>query len=56
MALVRVYLALWSVPALLTSFIPPRVRREEEMLSQEFGEQWKQYTRRTTWKLLPGVW
>lgn len=37
-----------------TAFV--RCRREDEMLKDKFGEEWREWAGRTRWKLVPGVY
>lgn len=60
--------AAWTIPAGFTHFIPwfywvflfillmDRARRDEGRCAAKYGEDWKLYTDRVRWRVLPGVW
>ncbi|KAF5367742.1 hypothetical protein D9758_009880 [Tetrapyrgos nigripes] len=34
----------------------PRMRKEDEMMEREFGEEWRNWSRKVRWKMVPGVY
>jgi protein-S-isoprenylcysteine O-methyltransferase Ste14 len=48
-----------SIPLTLTAFacivLVPRIEKEEKMLSEALGDEWKTYTSDVKWRLLPGI-
>ncbi|MHA1728399.1 MAG: methyltransferase family protein [Promethearchaeota archaeon] len=37
-------------------FVVWRIRDEEKILSEEFGEEWENYCKKTKWRLFPLIW
>ena len=48
-------IGLIAIPLFLVPGLIYRISVEEKLLSEEFGEQYVQYTR-LTWRLIPGIW
>jgi protein-S-isoprenylcysteine O-methyltransferase Ste14 len=46
----------WVLAALNTPALMLRARREEQVLSAEFGADWQNYAGRVRFRLLPGIW
>jgi len=48
-----------SIPLALTAVacivLVPRIKKEEKMLSEALGDEWKTYTSDVKWRLLPGI-
>jgi protein-S-isoprenylcysteine O-methyltransferase Ste14 len=40
----------------LAAALVSRTKIEDEMMKNEFGEQWQEWARKTRWRLLPGVY
>lgn len=36
--------------------LPRRIRKEEQMLREEFGEEWELYARAVRWRMIPGIY
>lgn len=36
--------------------LPRRIRKEERMLQEEFGDEWESYARSVRWRMIPGVY
>jgi len=51
----RIYLYLCSLPVQMIIGLSPRLRQEEALLGREFGAEWTAYTKRTPWRLVPGI-
>ncbi|KAF5309231.1 hypothetical protein D9619_012719 [Psilocybe cf. subviscida] len=46
-----------SVPVLVFFLlIVPRLDREDELMKQQFGEEWVRWATKTPYKLIPGLW
>jgi protein-S-isoprenylcysteine O-methyltransferase Ste14 len=42
--------------AVLAAALVSRTKIEDEMMMNEFGEQWQEWAKKTRWRLLPGVY
>ncbi|OJT10648.1 hypothetical protein TRAPUB_12842 [Trametes pubescens] len=52
-----VVMAAWAVYNLyIVAMLPARMRREDEVLKKQFGDQWVQWSTRTRYKLVPGIY
>jgi protein-S-isoprenylcysteine O-methyltransferase Ste14 len=40
----------------LAAALVSRTKIEDEMMKNEFGEQWQEWAKKTRWRLLPGVY
>lgn len=50
-------MAVWVVYNLyIFAMLPARMRREDEALKRQFGDKWVQWSRRTPYKLVPGIY
>ncbi|KAI0335775.1 ICMT-domain-containing protein [Cubamyces sp. BRFM 1775] len=53
----RALVALYSVyNAYILIMLIPRMKREDDALKAQFGEQWVQWTKRTPCRLIPGIY
>ena len=41
---------------LTLTLLPWRIRHEEQMLTVEFGEEYRSYTQKVKYRLAPGIW
>lgn len=44
-----------AIAALSSVFLIPRITKEEKMLSEALGAEWRIYTSEVKWRLLPGI-
>jgi protein-S-isoprenylcysteine O-methyltransferase Ste14 len=44
-----------TIAAFSSVFLIPRIAKEEKMLSESLGEEWRIYAGGVKWRLLPGI-
>ncbi|KAI0349598.1 hypothetical protein OH77DRAFT_1223058 [Trametes cingulata] len=53
----RVFAALYTIfNAYIIAMLFPRMKREDEVLKAQFGDQWVQWTKRTPYRFFPGIY